>query len=280
MLVEPTELRLSLLENGLDFIREGVEQIYGEVAGREGLQAHKYALIHIFSGTLLILKERIRREHPSLIYKDPKGGNTIDFNTTLERLEHCANLKLDETSKRLLQRVQKKRNELEHYEVQLYLSDVNKWVGELVQFLDRFLKEELQASLLDHISSFAAHQVADLAGIAKRLERERLEAWNTRADKYRGRRMTKAKLKTLADAHRYDPQDPDFEPADFGDCPKCKEGMVVPLEPDIGICTHWPCRELHIIGSCDRCGQQTLHLTDFGWCQDCCGHMRDVMERD
>lgn len=277
---EPRELRLSLLENGLDFVREGIERLYGEVVMPEDPRAYKYALMHIFSGTLLILKERVRREHVSLIYKDLKGGQTIDFATTIERLEHIANFKLDPDAKKLLDKVQKKRNELEHYEAQLYIGEVDKWVGQLVQFLDHFLETELKASLLEHISSHASHRVTELAGIAERLKREWREEWNSRASKYRGRRMTKAKLQELADEYHYDPSDPDSVPADFGACPTCGEGTVVPLERDIGICTTWACRELHVISSCERCGEWTMHITSFGWCQGCVGYMQDVMDRD
>ncbi len=276
----PRELRLNLLENGLDFIREGVERLYGDVVRPDDPRAYKYALMHIFSGTLLILKERVRREHSAFIYKDLKSGGTIDFGTTLERLEHIADLKLDAQARRLLERVQKKRNELEHYEAQLYVKEVDRWVGSLVEFLDRFLKEELGASLLDHVSAHAAHQVAELAGVAKRLKEEQWEDWNARAEKYRGRRMTKARLRKLAEEFRYDSQDPDSFPEDLGDCPECDEGMVVPLERDIAICTTWSCRELHMVETCERCGVQTLHATDFGWCQSCSNHMQDVMDRD
>jgi hypothetical protein len=65
----PTALRMNLLENGLDFIREGVEALYGEATTERAPNSHKYALLHIFSGTLLVLKERLRRAHLSLIFQ-------------------------------------------------------------------------------------------------------------------------------------------------------------------------------------------------------------------
>ena len=64
-------LKLTLMENGLDFIREGVEALYAEEeTSAPPPRAHKYALLHVFSGALLVLKERLRREHESLIFKD------------------------------------------------------------------------------------------------------------------------------------------------------------------------------------------------------------------
>src|SRR5436189_30259 len=63
----PTHLKLDLLENGIDFIRSGIENHFGQ--DESDSSARKYAVLHLFSGVLLILKERLRREHPSLIFE-------------------------------------------------------------------------------------------------------------------------------------------------------------------------------------------------------------------
>lgn len=43
----PKALQLNLLANGLDFISEGVEPLYGEYGARPAPRAYKYALLHI-----------------------------------------------------------------------------------------------------------------------------------------------------------------------------------------------------------------------------------------
>jgi hypothetical protein len=53
--------KMSLLDNGLDFVATGIDVFFPD--DRPDGHAHKYALLHISAGLLLLLKERLRREH-------------------------------------------------------------------------------------------------------------------------------------------------------------------------------------------------------------------------
>ena len=64
---ETNKLTLDLLNNGIDFICAGVEYFLHD---EPDPRSHKYAVLYLFSGLLLLLKERLRREHPSLIFKE------------------------------------------------------------------------------------------------------------------------------------------------------------------------------------------------------------------
>ena len=46
------ELRLNLLENGMDFVAEGIESLYGSY-DQPRPHAHKYALLHVFPARCL-----------------------------------------------------------------------------------------------------------------------------------------------------------------------------------------------------------------------------------
>jgi hypothetical protein len=272
-----SELRLNLLENGLDFIREGVEALYGDQGG-PAPNAHKYALLHVFSGTLLVLKERLRRAHPSLIFKDvAKGGapeaKTVDFDEVVNRLEGAAGVKLQQDEKTMLRAVQTKRNALEHFEAHLKLNEVNSLVGELVEFLERFLREQLQESIFTHVSSTAGRELAELQKIAEHLRKERNSEWRSRAKRYD--RITRKKLRELAESGD------DIRDGGDGllDCSTCNANSVAILEPDIGICTVWECRELVMLATCDRCGR-TATVSEWGHCPDCVAEMQDRMDRD
>jgi len=79
------ELKFNLVENGIDFIRSGIEQYF--LRDTPKARDHKYAVLHIFAGVLLLLKERLRRAHASLIFARvalirfgghlPKGGYDV-----------------------------------------------------------------------------------------------------------------------------------------------------------------------------------------------------------
>lgn len=166
-------VKYSLLENGVDFLVVAIEAVFG--FSDYQANRYKYSILHAFSGVLLILKERLRREHESLIFeKVEKVGDsasrTVDFDTVLLRLEKIANVRIDDSSKQLLRKVQSARNRLEHYEVHLEQGDALAMVTRLVEFAYWFLRDELGTNLRDHISPIAWNDVKDLEAIFKRLE--------------------------------------------------------------------------------------------------------------
>jgi hypothetical protein len=99
------KLELSLLNNGLDFILKGIDELFDDdYVIREyssavdiGTSSYKYGVLNLFSGFLLLLKERLYRHMPELIYKGSlkdiktqlnsgKTPNTVDLDEALEKL--------------------------------------------------------------------------------------------------------------------------------------------------------------------------------------------------
>ena len=278
-------LRLNLLANGLDFIREGIEALYGpDAASRK--TAPKYALLHVFSGTLLVLKERLRRGHPSLIFKDvadspkldPKTKEeripkTVDFDEVLRRLEGSVGVAIAQADRETLRKVQEERNRLEHYDAQLDLSKVDALVGQLVDFLERFLHDELHEPLLSHLSTEAAGRVGALKSIAERARGRRRAEWTQRAE--RSRDMTDEQLATLRaeydDVYEHPKHGPDRE---LLTCPNCGSESVGVVDRDVGVCTETDCREIHMISRCSRCDREIL---SEGLCGDCTWYTQRVL---
>jgi hypothetical protein len=72
-------LELSLLENGLDFIIRGIDELYelyDEIEYQQYIypvsepqKDYKYGILHLFSGFLLLLKERLSYHMPELIFE-------------------------------------------------------------------------------------------------------------------------------------------------------------------------------------------------------------------
>ena len=60
-------LEYTLLENGLDFISSALKHLKNQPTKRE----LKYAVLHLSAGIELILKERLKREHWSLVFDKP-----------------------------------------------------------------------------------------------------------------------------------------------------------------------------------------------------------------
>lgn len=282
----PRHIRLNLLANGLDFIREGIEALYGADAGSRKT-APKYALLHVFSGTLLVLKERLRRGHPSLIFKDvadspkldPKTKEervpkTVDFDEVLRRLEGAVGVAIAQTDRETLRKVQEERNRLEHYDAQLDLSRVDSLVGQLVDFLERFLHDELQEPLLSHLSTEAGGKVGALKSIAERARERRLAEWTQRAE--RRRHMTDEQLAALRAEYDNVYEHPKHGPdRALFTCPNCGSESVGVVDGDVGVCTESDCREIHMISRCSRCSCETL--SEGGLCGDCDWYTQKVL---
>jgi hypothetical protein len=254
-LAETNKLKLDLLNNGIDFIQSGVEYFLHD---EPDPRTHKYALLHLFSGLLLVLKERLRREHPALIFKEVRDAaiptaRTVDFEESIARLQACANVTLSEESKNLLRSAQRMRNVLEHYEFEIDLRQAQSIIGRLSEFTYCFMEDELGERLEDHLSSEVWGRMQDLRAIAKRLKAEETANWQRRAAKYVD--FSDEQLAALADSiEPYHPKhNPD--PQDFVHCGECGENTIVVTEDgDIGVCTNPECRELHEITYCLRCG--------------------------
>ena len=70
--------KLRLLENGLCFLLQSIKHFkYSEnsKSDTETERELKYSTVHLFSGIFLILKEKLGREHWSLLFADVNQAN-------------------------------------------------------------------------------------------------------------------------------------------------------------------------------------------------------------
>lgn len=262
------ELKLNLLNNGLDFIQSGVRFFLHD---EPDPASHKYAILHLFSGLVLLLKERLRREHHSLIFKNvtdawKPDAKTVDFDEVITRLEACACVTFDDKAKRTLRTAQGLRNLIEHYEVTIDIRQAQAVIGDLSELAYLFMRDELDVRLENHVEAEVWDRMQELRRISARLKAEEIEEWKRRVAKYSA--LSDQELDTLADLEPYHPKhNPD--PDTFLECPECGKETVVQMEgdPDIGVCTNKECREVSVITSCFRCGERLTDGTDL--CAGC-----------
>jgi hypothetical protein len=250
----PPGLKLSLLSNGIDFIQSGIEHFFLE--DYPDPRSHKYAILHLFAGVLLLLKERLRQEHWSLIFKDlaragESDAKTVDFDEALQRLKSCSKLQIGDRDAKLLRKAQLLRNRLEHYEFELNLQESQDLIGRLSEFTYLFLRDNLATDLEKHLSPDVWERLRDLREIARRLEEERHEAWLRRTAKYRD--LSSEDLIAIRDElEPYHPKhNPDPVEAEW--CDSCGTESLVRVDNDIAVCTNPECRAIETVGECMRC---------------------------
>lgn len=244
-------------------------------------RAHKYAILHLFAGMLLILKERLSREHPALIFtKVEKQGSpdahTVDFNSAVERLKANAGVAFSERDEKMLRDAQALRNDLEHYHLELPLKKAQELIGRMAEFLYEFMKKELSVDLHDELPKDAWFRLRDLSRIAAAIEREREEDWLRRAASYA--ELPEDELRELFDDSSYHPKH-NPEPQEHFCCESCGEETVVTSmgEGDIGVCTNPQCRETYHVTHCARCGIELLCNRVDAWvlCDNCHSYIQE-----
>lgn len=137
-------ITLDLLENGLDFITRGLDELYVTYSdGEERFitpisqpqKDYKYGILHLFAGFVLVLKEKLARDTPILIYTDSikkldKVNNqlaqgiipkTVNFDEVLKRLSELDNINnrvlFTESDMAVIREIQNYRNVFEHYKI-------------------------------------------------------------------------------------------------------------------------------------------------------------------
>lgn len=114
------KVEYTLLENGLDFVQHGLD----EIANVSEPSELKYAVLHFGGGIELVLKERLRREDWRLIFSNPlhadkqkySTGNFISVNLhqCLDRLEQVG-VQISVDARRKVQSFYDRRNRIQHF---------------------------------------------------------------------------------------------------------------------------------------------------------------------
>ncbi len=114
------EVKFSLLENAFDFILSALECIASE-------KDLKYAILHLSAGLELVLKERLKLEHWSLVFEKIEKANwqsyelgefvSVNIDTCIERLSGICQITFTPKEKEALTHLRKMRNKLEHFSI-------------------------------------------------------------------------------------------------------------------------------------------------------------------
>ncbi len=263
---------LNLMENGIDFVKSGIETYFAE--DTPDPRAHKYAILHMFSGALLLLKERLARINPTLVFEEPAkcgkpGAKTADYDKTIGRLE-ANSVKIKRSQRDILDEIRGLRNDIEHYEVHLDLARAKEVIGELAALVYVFCVDELQFNIDDRLSDPARFRFYDLKEIGDRLLEEALASANADAEaddalfrtiemKYTA--MVPDELLTSVAAERGVTPDALARV----ECPTCREMTLVLLE--IGVCINPNCRATQRLGECHNC--QGIAFNGAYYCERC-----------
>jgi hypothetical protein len=154
-------IKLNLLDNSLDYIYESLEPM---LQGHDETSKHlwKYSVLHLYSGIELLLKDKLRREHWSLIFQDVssaefekfENGNFVSVyhDDLIKRLSKILKVKFNDEP---IKKLQILRNKFEHFEVDISLSECQHIVVAALDLTINFWETHLKSvSTLEQQNKF------------------------------------------------------------------------------------------------------------------------------
>jgi hypothetical protein len=273
-------LELNLLDNGIDFILKGIDELFDESHVLRGhsdpvdvsANRYKYGILHLFSGFLLLLKERLSRHLPELIFKGKiaeakqklasgKTPNTVDLDEALERLEMGPKVTFSDDELRVIRSVQDFRNQFEHYKVSANKYHLWAIVSAFLALIDSFLVRDLQINIeASADSNELREKIQTLESVWKRIDEQRKKNWQEEIDR-KLENFQSIRAEVLADlefTYRSDKGATEV----LIDCPECGEETLIVYGEYRGICSNEECNATYPITQCDRCGVTISTMLD------------------
>lgn len=148
------EIKFDLLENGLDFVLSALDLI---IEPKTETQL-KYSILHLSAGIELILKERLRNEHWTLIFENTNSANTSDLSSgdfqsvnlenALIRLENVCGIIIPDKDKQYLRELRKRRNRIEHFAFKEIEPAIKSLASKVLSIIFTFITESFDHNSL------------------------------------------------------------------------------------------------------------------------------------
>lgn len=278
-------LELNLLENGVDFILKGIDELFDEdhmfkTPVDISTGSYKYGTLHLFSGFILLLKERLSRHLPELIFKgkiaevkhkleNGKSLNTVDLDEALERLEIGPRVAFSNNELKVIRSMQDFRNQFEHYKVSANKYQLWATVSAFLSLVDKFLVQELQISIETSADSWALlNKIQSIESVWRRIEAQREQEWRQEIQRKLEelKPIRKKVVSELESEHLISKGD--ILP--FIHCPECYEETLIVYGEFEGICVNPECNNVDPLTHCDRCDETIVGWSwKFNLCDSC-----------
>ncbi len=178
-----TKIALSLIENSHSFLNESLAQA---IIAEKKPDYWKYAILHLVQAIELLLKERLRLEHPSLIYKNidyPK--ETVSLKFAADRLQKIANIKFKKSDLKSIHSASHFRNQIVHYSFSLSIVEIKSIYANLIGFIQNFSIEHHGKNLSQVVDSKIwdeAVEIIDYVHELKKRAEERIKKEKIQSD--------------------------------------------------------------------------------------------------
>lgn len=235
--------------NAVDSLRIGIEHFLKE----PGYSSRKHSILTLFHAIELFLKEQLHRTNPILVYRNldakiTEDSMTVGIKEALIRLENIG-LGLPRQPQEVIERIQKRRNRIEHHRYD-HKEEDEAIISESLAFILFFVEGVLKAKLESDVPPETLRAIQNL--IYDRQDRywiamHRFEQWMH---------------EKWPDWNNEELATPD-EFLGTLDCPICHQSYLVIGHHDKPFCFH--CNTTIEAAECDDCGR--TYLASKGCCR-------------
>jgi hypothetical protein len=213
-------ISLTLLNNSHAFLNEALSKA---IEAERDPHQWQFAIFSLVQSIELTLKERLRREHPVLIFRDiDRKNQTVTLEQALTRLSEIARISITEGDTSAIRTAINWRNLVVHYEFEFSSEALKPVFAKLLGFLTSFHKAHLDSFLADHVSSENWNEAVAITAYGKEL-------------------FTRAQTRFT---------DEQIEPGFIWTCPRCAAEAFV-IQDDIDTC--YVCNFQQAVLQCERC---------------------------
>lgn len=209
------KVEFNLLYNAIDSIERAIELVAWSEEPREERRL-KQAILSIAHGIELLLKERLRRVHPALLWENvdkypSSAARTVTAEGAMLRLANIGGVRLHDGDVRLIRSLRDTRNSIEHYAWSLSKDGANEIVGRALAFAIHFASNQLTFDIIGYDG-----QKNDLVG----------------------QLLARSRGFAKAQEERSETDDP-TDSAERTICDFCKAQTVNPNNGECRLCGHW-----------------------------------------
>lgn len=207
-------IQFDLVDNAADSIEHAIEILaWKDIAGNE--RRLKQAILGVAQGVELLLKEKLRRIQPALVWEDVDRYPSLDARTVgadkaVSRLRAIGGIELSKTDEQLIKALRRTRNAIEHFEWHTSITEAKSIAGPALSFALDFARVHLNRDL------------------AYRFKTD--DTWN----------MLLKELREFAEAHaRRLALASGSESYDLITCEHCEQPTLQCLDASCPLCGHW-----------------------------------------
>ena len=146
-----SEIEFTLIQNALDSVESSVALLAWPDVANESSRL-KQAIQHIAHAVELLLKERLRRIHPSLTWEEvdryPRlDARTVGVDKAIHRLEKIGGIFISDADIKVIKSLRDTRNAIEHFSWKTSRQEANAIIGQGLSFAIEFAQSELQTDI-------------------------------------------------------------------------------------------------------------------------------------